>query len=272
MPYPRPRESSRPLPARPRKRGTGRFKPGAASNLKFLMRSCSSAAGASNRQRQHSKCGDRRGGYCTFREPSGRLDRSAGRARRRRHGACQRHHSVADRLRSHHDPRGRQPPDLLGRQAAAPDADAGDGQPHRLFRRRPHQARGLRRVHAHRDAAARRRGRRKRIAARQAVGADAVGQRGQRAGRRLPARPGVPHDGRGRLAARARHPVVGCGHHRRGRGDAACRGQEHRHHRGRISRRDPRQDRRAVRRRLRSRPGASPTVRRPSRPRAARSA
>ena len=56
--------------------------------------------------------------------------------------------------------------------------------------------------------------------------------------------------------ARARHPVRGRGDHRRGRGDAARRRQEHRDHRGRISRRDPRQDRRAVRGRLRGRPGA----------------
>ena len=43
--------------------------------------------------------------------------------------------------------------------------------------------------------------------ARQEVGAHAVGQSGQRAGRRLPARPGVPHDGRRRLAAGAQDPV-----------------------------------------------------------------
>ena len=145
-------------------------------------------------------------------------------------------------------------------------------QPDRLFRRRPYQARRRGRVHAHRDAAARRRGRRERHAARQARRAHALGQRGERAGRRLPARPGVQDDGRGRLAARARHPVQRRRHHRRGRGDAAWRRQEHRDHRGRISRRDPRQDRRAVRRRLRGRAGARPTGRRPSTPPAARSA
>ena len=170
------------------------------------------------------------------------------------------------------DPGGRQPPDLVRRQAAAADADAGDGEPHRLFRRRPHQARRRGRVHAHRDAAARRRGRRERDAARQARRAHALGQRGERAGRRLPARPGVQDDGRGRLAARARNPVQRRRRDRRGRGDAARRRQEHRDHRGRISRGDPRQDRRTVRRRLRGRPGARPTGRRPSRPPAARSA
>ncbi len=52
---------------------------------------------------------------------------------------------------------------------------------------------------------------------------------------------------------RARHPLRGRRDHRRGRGDATRRRQEHRHHRGRISRGDPRQDGRAVRRRLRGR-------------------
>ena len=61
------------------------------------------------------------------------------------------------------------------------------------------------------------------------------------------------HDGRGRLAARARHSLLRRRHHRRRRSDAACGRQEHRDHRGRISRRHPRQDRRAVRRRLRGR-------------------
>ena len=161
----------------------------------------------------------------------------------------------AHRLGGHHDPRGRQPPDQLGRQAAAADADPRDGAAGRLRRRGARQARRGGRVHAHRDAAARRRGRRERHAARQARGAHAVGQRGERAGRRLPARPGVQDDGRGRLAARAGDPLVGGGRDRRGRGDAARRRQEHRDHRGRVSRGDPRQDRRAVRRGLRGRPG-----------------
>ena len=90
---------------------------------------------------------------------------------------------------------------------------------------------------------------------RQTVRADAVGQRGQRAGRRLFAGPGVSHDGRGREPARAGHFVLGCRDHRRRRSDAAGGCEKYRHHRGRISRRDPRQDRRAVHRRLRSRPG-----------------
>ena len=190
----------------------------------------------------------------------------------RRHGAGQRHDPVAHRLRGDDDPGGRQPPDHLGRQAAAADADPGDGAARRLLRRRPHQARRRGRVHAHRDAAARRRGRRERHAPRQARRPHAVGQRGERAGRRLPARPGLQDDGRGRLAARARHPVLRRRRDRRGRGDAARRRQEHRDHRGRISRGDPRQDRRAVRRRLRGRPGARRRGRRPSRPPAARSA
>ena len=97
----------------------------------------------------------------------------------------------------------------------------------------------------------------------------ALGQRGERAGRRFPARPGVQDDGRGRLAARARDPVQRRRRDRRGRGDAACRRQEHRDHRGRISRGDPRQDRRAVRRRLRGRRRCSPAGPRPSRPPAA---
>ena len=154
-------------------------------------------------------------------------------------------HPVAHRIAGDDDPGGRQPPDLVRRQAAAPDAHAGDGAARRLCRRRPRQARGRGRVHAHRDAAARRRRRRKRDAARQARRPHAVGQRGERAGRRLPARPGVQDDGRGRLAAGARDPVLGRRRHRRGRGDAARRRQEHRHHRGRISRRHPRQDRRS---------------------------
>ncbi len=51
-----------------------------------------------------------------------------------------------------------------------------------------------------------------------------------------------------------------------------ARRQEHGDHRGRIYRGDPRQDRRTVRRRLRSRPGARRRGSRPNRPPAARSA
>ena len=83
-----------------------------------------------------------------------------------------------------------------------------------------------------------------------------LGQPGERAGRRLPARPGLQDDGRGRLARRARHPLQRRGDHRRGRGHAARRGQEHGDHRGRIPGGDPGQDRGAVLRRGRGRPGA----------------
>ena len=176
--------------------------------------------------------------------------------RHARHAAGQRPDPVAHRFRGDDDPGGRQPPDLIGRQAAPADADLGDGEPDRLFRRRPYQARRRGRVHAHRDPAARRRGRRERDAPRQACRPHGLGQRGERAGRRFPARPGLQDDGRGRLDAGAGHPLQRRGGDRRGRGDAAWRRQEHRHHRGRISRRDPRQDRRAVRGRLRGRPGA----------------
>ena len=177
-------------------------------------------------------------------------------SRRGRHGAGQRHHPVAHRVGSDDDPGGGEPPDRVRRQAAAADADAGDVAARRLSRRRPRQARGRGRIHAHRDAAARRRRRRERDAARQARRPAALGQRGERAGRRLPARPGVQDDGRGRLDALARDPLLGRRRHRRGRGDAAHRRQEHRHHRGRIPLGDPRQDRGAVRRRLRGRAGA----------------
>ena len=92
----------------------------------------------------------------------------------------------------------------------------------------PHQARRRGRIHAHRDAAARRRRRRERHAARQGGGAHAVGQRGERAGRRFPARPGVQDDGRGRLAALPRRALHRRRRDRRGRGDAALRRQGHR--------------------------------------------
>ena len=60
--------------------------------------------------------------------------------------------------------------------------------------------------------------------------------------------------------ARARNPVVRGRGDRRRRSDAACRRQEHRHDRGRISRGHPRQDRGAVCRRLRSRARARGTA------------
>ena len=200
------------------------------------------------------------------------IDRPPGRAGAARHGTRQHHDPVAHGLAGDDDSGGRQPPDQFRRQAAAPDADHRDGAPRRLCRRRPHQARRRGRVHAYRDAAARRRGRRERDAARQARGAHGLGQRGERAGRRLPARPGLQDDGRGRLAAGAGDSLLGGRRDRRGRGDAALRRQEHRDHRGRISGGDPRQDRGAVRRRLRGRAGALSAGRRPSRPPAARSA
>ena len=65
---------------------------------------------------------------------------------------------------------------------------------------------------------------------------------------------------------------VGRRRHRRGRSDAARRRQEHRHYRGRISCRDPRQDGGAVRRRLRGRSRTWPRGPRTSNPLAARSA
>ena len=126
------------------------------------------------------------------------LHRPPGRARDCRHGAGQRHDPVAHRIGGDDDPGGRQPPDLVRRQAAAPDAHAGDGPARRLRRRRPRQARRRGRVHAHRHAVARRRGGRERDAARPARRPHALGQRGERAGRRFPARPGVQDDGRGR--------------------------------------------------------------------------
>ena len=64
--------------------------------------------------------------------------------------------------------------------------------------------------------------------------------------------------------AGARHPVDRRRRDRRRRGDAARRRQEHRDDRGRLSRRHPRQDRGAVRRRLRGRPGHRRPRRRPS--------
>ena len=154
--------------------------------------------------------------------------RAADDARRRRHGAGQPDDPVAHRLGRDDDPGGRQPSHRLGRQAAAADPHAGDRGPLRLSRRGPHQARRGGRVHAHRDAAARRRRRRQRHAARQGGGARRVRQSGERAGRRFPARPGVQDDGRGRLAALPRGAVERRGDHRRGRGDAALRGQGHR--------------------------------------------
>jgi octaprenyl-diphosphate synthase len=52
-------------------------------------------------------------------------------------------------------------------------------------------------------------------------GPHALGQPGERARRRLPARPGLQDDGGGRLARRARHPLERRRRDCRGRGDAA---------------------------------------------------
>ncbi len=60
----------------------------------------------------------------------------------------------------------------------------------------------------------------------------ALGQSGERAGRRFPARPGLQDDGRCRLAEVAAHPRQRRRRHRRGRGDAARRRQEHGDHGG----------------------------------------
>ena len=83
-------------------------------------------------------------------------------------------------------------------------------------------------------------------AARPADGAHDLGQPGERAGRRFPARPGVPHAGRCRLAAGPQDPLQRRRRHRRGRGDAARRRQEHGDDRGRVSGDHQRQDGGAV--------------------------
>ena len=182
------------------------------------------------------------------------------------------HDHLAHRLRGDDDPGGGQPPHQFRRQTAAADADVGAGAARRLWRRRPYQARRRSRIHAHRDAASRRRGRRERIAARPARCTHAVGQRSERAGRRFPARPGIQDDGRGRQPQSAGNSVVGRRGDRRRRGHAARRRQEHGDDGGRIYRGDPRQDRRTVRRRLRGRAGAVGAGEEPSRRPAARSA
>ena len=59
-------------------------------------------------------------------------DRAVDDARRGRHGQGQSDHRVAHRIRGHDDPRGRQSPHRLRRQADASDPDFGDGRPLRL--------------------------------------------------------------------------------------------------------------------------------------------
>ena len=127
-------------------------------------------------------------------------------------------------------------PDRFRRQAAPAHGDDRLRRRLRLSRRSGGQARGERRVHAHRDALPRRCGRRKRNATRQAGGAACLGQPGERARRRFPARPGFQDDGRRRLARGARGALRRRRDDRRGRGDAAHHSQEHRDDRGRISR------------------------------------
>ena len=187
-----------------------------------------------------------------------RLDRAAGRGHRRRDGAGQPPRRRAHQLRRGADPRGGALPDRFRRQAAPPDGDDRLGPRLRLSRRRRREARGERRVHAHGDALPRRRGRRERHAPGQARGAARLGQPGERAGRRFPARPGLQDDGRGRLARGAGGALRRRRDDRRRRGDAARHRQEHRDHRGRISRRDPREDGGAVLRRGRGRRRSSP--------------
>ena len=82
----------------------------------------------------------------------------------------------------------------------------------------------------------------------------AVGERGQRAGRRLPARPGFQDDGGGRLAALPRRAFHRRGRNRGRRGDATFRLQGHDDDRGRLSRGNSRQDGGAVLGGVRGRP------------------
>ena len=195
----------------------------------------------------------------------------------RRHGAGQRADPRADgeRARPAH-PRGDGASGRGRRQAAAAAADPRRGPALRLRRRPPPAARRDRRVHPHRDAAARRRRRRERAAARPADRQPALGQQVERAGRRLPVRPRLPADGRDRLAPGARHPRQRLGGDRRGRGAAADGGGQPRHRRGDLPPGGARQDRGALRRRLRGRRGdrrrARAAGRRRSAPTATRSA
>ena len=59
-----------------------------------------------------------------FESPLASLDRAPHQARVGRHGAGQRHDPLAHRVGSDDDPGGGEPPDRVGRQAAAADADA----------------------------------------------------------------------------------------------------------------------------------------------------
>ena len=110
----------------------------------------------------------------------------------------------------------------------------------RLRGRRARQAGGGDRVHPHRHPAARRRGRRVRSAPRPQDRQRPVGQRRQRAGRRLPVFARVPDDGRLDDMRVHAHPRRRHQHHRRGRGACSCstchdpdidRGRLHERHR-----------------------------------------
>ena len=206
------------------------------------------------------------------RETGRSSDRAADDARGGRHGEREPDHSFTHRIRRRDDSGGRQSSHFVWRQEAASDPDPRYRGDVRLRRSGARQARRRGRIHAHRDAPARRRGRRQRHAPRQGGGAGAVGQRGERAGRRLSARPGVQDDGRGRLAHLSRGAVERRRGDRRGRGDAAFGRQGHRDDRRRLSLRHPRQDRRPVRRRLRGRPDSRRTAPGPRSPPAAATA
>ena len=175
--------------------------------------------------------------------------RAAAGGARRRHGAGGRAdpRPHGERARPAH-PGGHRAPGRGRRQAAAAAPHARRGAALRLRRRAPPAARGDGRVHPHRDAAARRRGRRERAAARAPHRQPALGQQVERAGRGLPLRARLPAHGRDRRAPRPRHPGQRLGGDRRGRGAAAHRGLEPRDRRGDLPAGGARQDRGALRR------------------------
>ena len=113
------------------------------------------------------------------------------------------------------------------RQAAAAAPDARLCAALRLSRRAACRDRRGRRIHPHRDPAARRCRRRQRVAARPRHRQCGVGQQAGGAGRRFPVRPLVSADGRGRIAARPRNPVARRVGDRRGRSAPADDRQRH---------------------------------------------
>ena len=149
------------------------------------------------------------------------------------------------------------------RQAAAADADARRGAAVRLSRRPPYRPGRLRRVHPHRDAAARRRRRRERAAPRPAPAPTRCSATRRRVlvGDFLFARAFqlMVTDGSLRGARRScrrpppRSPRARC---------CSSSPERPRDHRGAVSRGDPRQDRRAVRGRVPRSAPWSPTGRR----------